>query len=189
MEPNQNVQTNGMGQTTANTPVVPADSTAATSASTKASETPTMEATGVKKSNKGMLLGMVLLGILAVGGIAFGVWEMMDGNARADSLNEQISTLKTQNNELMDKIEELEEAHSVIQDDVADNQEAIEKMQEEALNQEEEGYRILSFGECVGDAGTPQGGTMIVKCDVETSVGAGKIVYDSESNTMKLVFN
>ena len=188
MEPNQNGQANGMGQTTANAPVTPT-SDAPAPTTTKASETPTMEATGVKKSSKGVLFGMVLLGILAVGGIAFGVWEMMDGNARADSLNEQISTLKSQNSELMDKIEELEEAHSEIQDDVTNNQEAIEEMQEEVSNQEEEGYRILSFGECVGDAGTTQGGTMIVKCDVETSVGAGKIVYDSESNTMKLVFN
>ena len=51
------------------------------------------------KRNTGMILGMVLLGILAVGGIAFGVWEMMDGNKRVDDLNNQISTKKTQNSE------------------------------------------------------------------------------------------
>lgn len=188
MEPNQNVQTNGIGQTTTNASVAPVNNTAAPTP-TKASEAPAMEATNVKKNSKGMVLGMIMLGILAVGGIAFGVWEMMDGNARVEGLNEQISTLKAQNSELMEKVEELEEAHSEVQADVEDNQEAIEEMQEEVSNQEEEGYHILSFGDCVGDGGTSQGGTMIVKCDVETSVGAGKIVYDSESNTMKLVLN
>ena len=108
MEPNQNVRTNGIRQTTANTPIAPVSS-APTPAPTKASETPTMEATGVKKSGKGVLLGMVLLGILAVGGIAFGVWEMMDGNKRVEDLNGQISTLRTQNSELNTRIAELEE--------------------------------------------------------------------------------
>ena len=108
MEPNQNVQTNGMRQTTTNAPITPVGG-APVAAPTNASEASTMEATGVKKSNKGMLLGMVLLGILAVGGIAFGVWEMMDGNKRVDDLNQQISTLKTQNNELRAQVDELSE--------------------------------------------------------------------------------
>ena len=56
--------------------------------------------TNKPKKNKGMILGMVLLGFLAVGGIGFGVWAMMDGNAQKEQLNSQISVLKEQNDKL-----------------------------------------------------------------------------------------
>lgn len=62
-----------------------------------------------KKKGKGMMLGMALLAILAIGGISFGIFTMMDGNAQKDNLNKQISELKSQNNTLSDKIAELEE--------------------------------------------------------------------------------
>ena len=57
------------------------------------------------KKNLGVIFGMVFLAILAAGGIGFGVWAMMDGNSQKEQLNEQISVLRTQNNELMDKLE------------------------------------------------------------------------------------
>ena len=58
-----------------------------------------------KKKGKGMLLGLVFCILLAAGGIAFGVWTMMDSKTQKEQLNSQISTLKTQNNELMDKLD------------------------------------------------------------------------------------
>lgn len=69
-----------------------------------------MMAQGVnaQKKGKGMLYGMVLLGVLAVGGIGFGVWTMMDGKAQKETLSSQVSTLKTQNEELTNKVAELE---------------------------------------------------------------------------------
>ena len=72
---------------------------------------PNIMAQGVseKKSSKGMLYGLILCLILAVGGIGFGVWAMMDGNTQKEQLNTQISSLKKQNNELSEKIIELEE--------------------------------------------------------------------------------
>lgn len=57
-----------------------------------------------EKKSKGMVLGMIILVILAVGGIGFGVWAMMDGNSQKEQLNSQISTLKQQNSELMDQM-------------------------------------------------------------------------------------
>ena len=57
------------------------------------------------KKNMGMILGMVLLGILAVGGIAFGVWEMMDGKAQVAKKDEQIAALKAQIDSLEEQIE------------------------------------------------------------------------------------
>ncbi len=56
------------------------------------------------KKNSSMILGMVLLAILAIGGIGFGVWAMLDGNAQKENLNNQISSLTTQNNELLEQI-------------------------------------------------------------------------------------
>lgn len=60
--------------------------------------------TNKPKKNKGMILGMVLFGLLAVGGIGFGVWTMMDGNAQKEALNSQISALREQNSELTGKM-------------------------------------------------------------------------------------
>lgn len=56
------------------------------------------------KKSGGMILCMILLALLAAGGIGFGVWAMLDGNAQKDTLNQQISTLKSQIDELQEKI-------------------------------------------------------------------------------------
>lgn len=60
-----------------------------------------VEGKGGKKT--GWILAVVFLLIVAAGGIGFGVWAWMDGNAQKDALNEQISALKQQNSELQDK--------------------------------------------------------------------------------------
>jgi len=71
-------------------------------------EEPNMMKQGVsaKKKGKGAVLGMILLGILAVGGISFGIWEMLEVNTQKEQLNSQINILKQQNNELQDKLED-----------------------------------------------------------------------------------
>ncbi|MBR3329316.1 hypothetical protein IKG29_02175 [Candidatus Saccharibacteria bacterium] len=56
------------------------------------------------KKKTGMILGMVLFAILAIGGIGFGVWAWMDGNTQKEALNEQIDDLTTQNSELLEKL-------------------------------------------------------------------------------------
>lgn len=48
------------------------------------------------KKNRGMIYGMILLAILAAGGIGFGVWAMLDGNTRSQKKDEQISQLQSQ---------------------------------------------------------------------------------------------
>lgn len=62
-----------------------------------------------KKNGKGMLIGMILFALLAVGGIGFGVWAMMDGNSQTKTLNSQIADLKKTNSELMEKMAEANE--------------------------------------------------------------------------------
>lgn len=46
--------------------------------------------------SKGMLIGMICFAILAIGGIGFGVWAMMDGNDKVAKKDEQISDLNSQ---------------------------------------------------------------------------------------------
>lgn len=58
---------------------------------------------GSKKT--GWILAVVLLLIVAIGGVGFGVWAMMDGNAQKDALNSQISSLKQQNNSLQEQLD------------------------------------------------------------------------------------
>ena len=60
-----------------------------------------------KKSGNGMLIGMILCVILAVGGIGFGVWAIIDGNAKKNDLVTEISALKDQINESNEKNEQL----------------------------------------------------------------------------------
>ena len=58
-----------------------------------------------KKSGKGMIYGMILLAIIAAGGIGFGVWAMMDGNSQMAKKDEQIDVLRKQNDELQEKLD------------------------------------------------------------------------------------
>lgn len=48
------------------------------------------------KKKTGMIIGMVVLALLAAGGIGFGVWAYLDGNARVAKKDEQISNLQNQ---------------------------------------------------------------------------------------------
>lgn len=90
--------------------------------STKTEE-PNMMKQGVsaKKKGKGAVLGMILLGILAVGGISFGIWEMLEVNTQKEQLNSQINILKQQNNELQDKLSEADDGIAVVDADIDDS--------------------------------------------------------------------
>lgn len=62
-----------------------------------------VEGKGGKKT--GWVLAVVLLLIIAAGGVGFGVWAYMDGNAQKDALNTQISSLKQQVNSLQEQLD------------------------------------------------------------------------------------
>ena len=61
---------------------------------------------GPKKSGKGGIIAVILFALLAAGGIGFGVYTMLNSKTQEDALNEQITTLKKQNSELMEQIGE-----------------------------------------------------------------------------------
>lgn len=74
-----------------------------------------------KKSGKGMLYGMIIFAILAIGGISFGVWAMMDGNSKVANLEKQVTDLRAQNNKLLEQLAE----YSVDNGDDDDNDEMV----------------------------------------------------------------
>ena len=67
-----------------------------------------------KKTGNGMLIGMILCALIALGGVGFGVWAMMDGNTQKEQLNSQISAIKKQNEELLNKINDDEHNNPII---------------------------------------------------------------------------
>ena len=79
------------------------------------------------KKSHGMLYGMILLAILAAGGIGFGVWAMMDGNSRAQKKDEQISQLQSQLSDLSNQIAEANNETKDEADDVVDTDGGIDK--------------------------------------------------------------
>lgn len=64
------------------------------------------EGAGAKKGGKGMLIAVILLALIALGGVGFGVWTMINGNGEVAQLKEKNSELQKQNNALSDKLAE-----------------------------------------------------------------------------------
>lgn len=99
MESNQNTNMQNTTSVPTSTGVSNASSTSLNmSGKSVESSKPGSDVVFQRKSKKshGMLYGMILLAILAAGGIGFGVWAMMDGNSRVQKKDEQISQLQSQ---------------------------------------------------------------------------------------------
>lgn len=125
MEPNQN--TNMQSTTSASIVAsVPTESSTSSSTPNKLAESSKSGDDIVfrdkPKKSHGMLYGMVLLAILAIGGIGFGVWEMMDGNSQVAKKDEQIADLRGQ---LAEKNQTVVEDNTTVVDvETGDNAEA-----------------------------------------------------------------
>lgn len=110
MQPNQ-------GNNVPNRPVVtrrPVNARPTTSATARVPEDagPTFDngpsIVGSKGGRKtGWVLAIILLLLIAAGGVGFGVWAYMDGNNTKNSLNAQIVDLQRQNSELQEQLEEM----------------------------------------------------------------------------------
>ena len=133
-----------------------------------------VEGKGGKKT--GWVLAVVLLLIIAAGGVGFGVWAMMDGNAQKDALNSQISTLKKQNSDLSEQITLLNEQIGAMNKNLSDK------------NGTEAGNGDVSFTTEVTD------GVLYIKDNndniivSDSAIGVTEIVscdYLTESNSLK----
>ena len=144
------------------------------------------------KMNKGMIVGMVCLALLAVGGISFGVWAMMDGNAQKEQLNSQIVTLKQQNSELQDKIVEVEKNETTAKcrsGGVGYDTEVVEGVF----------YVKNAYGEIVAQSTVSNISDIVacdffseannIKCAVTSSEGEGWFLYDYKNNILTSSFD
>ena len=152
------------------------------------------------KKSHAMLIGMILLAIIAAGGIGFGVWAFLDGNSRVAKkdeqiadLNNQISSLEQEKSDLTDQVAKLTDSNNQAQSQIADDEQKIQedeaKIQEdEALisqyqQNESNGYQVTSIGDCAFDTGSIN----VLKCDATTSIGNGKFVWDSQSGKLRFI--
>ncbi len=156
------------------------------------------------KKNNGMLIGLILCLLLAVGGIGFGIWAMMDGNAQKDALNSQISALKAQNNELSNKVTELEDTISnltstnegtndgsnvtlpswgEVKAEIVDGVFYIKTQNGETVKQDD----TAIYAEIVScDSGTAEAPSPL-KCSVTTTEGSGAFVYNFEDGSLTYI--
>ena len=132
------------------------------------------------KKSKGMIIGMVVLALLATGGIGFGVWTMMDGNSQKEQLNGKISDLESEIVQKNDKISELG----------SKNSSSSVQQQQEYLDEGQGEFTIIEIGDCIMDSGTVEDGVKnneILKCRATTSNGEGIFTWDSDSNRLRFV--
>ncbi len=71
-----------------------------------------------KKGGNGMLIGLILCLILAIGGIGFGIWAMMDGNSQVAERDKQIANL---NQQLAEKVQTVVDNTTVVDAETGDD--------------------------------------------------------------------
>lgn len=89
-------------------PVAPRPVSSAPVSEPKEANEPTFDngpsVVGKKERKTGWVLALILLFIIAAGGVGFGVWIYLDSNTQKDQLNSQINDLQQQNAELQDEL-------------------------------------------------------------------------------------
>lgn len=120
---------------------------------TSVSEQNTAPQNSEKKKGKGLIYGMILLAIFAVGGIGFGVWVMMDESSQLDSKDKQISDLKNQISELSNTIAEYKKENDEQVGNELNGDVAL-KLLQEASSGQHLGYGVANanvYSKCVDE--------------------------------------
>ena len=143
MEPNQNtntVQNTAGASTVANVSSASSTPLTASDASVGSSKSGSNVVFQDKpKKNMGLILTIVLLVLLAAGGIGFGVWAMMDGSSQVAKKDEQIAALKAQIDSLEEQIEVSSEKSNT---DNSSNDDTGTVEQDRFIDVDEWGYKI-----------------------------------------------
>ena len=192
MEPNQNIE-NDTNMTTEEPVVSEQIVTEQVTESVEPSPAMPMESTALpeKKKSNGMLLGLILCLLLTAGGIGFGVWVMMDGNSRVDSLNAKIKTLQDEKNDLLGQIDKLnEELKNMENNEWSELSTELENgvfyvLDEngEAIAQTDDSIEIKEVVSCDWSADNT-----IMDCEVVTREGNGQLLYDVFSESTVIDF-
>lgn len=168
MEPNQNIQSN------------PFVGTPTTANNNMMQNEPSVNKAPEKKNN-GLLIGLILCLLFAIGGIGFGVWTMVDSNSQIDGLNRQIKTLQEQNNDLLDQVEQLSEKLENINMngrpwadvEVLDGAFYVKDAEGNVIVRSNEGIDVEEIISCDSSADKT-----VLTCKVNTAQGEGEFLYD-----------
>jgi uncharacterized protein HemX len=159
------------------------------------------------KNSKGLIALVIIFALLAIGGIGFGIYEIMDANNKSSEISslktqvgdkdEKITTLENEKNEIADKYNELVANTTTTGDanttSTTSNPEPAATVQAPTTSSTKDSdvilENVLEFGTCVGDqaAGAPEGEMISVKCSVTTTDGSGTLFYTSGSKTLRFI--
>lgn len=194
MEPNNNSSQVIPGATsTTPTPTTPTPTTP--SPTTQPAPREVAFTNSSPKKNMAMICGMIIFAVLAVAGIGFGVWSMLDKNQQVDTLNQQIKTLRAQNDELQEQIDTLSE--QIVSPDVdeilppepstaevvvEENMFTIKTTDGDVYYQDEE-HPIEEIISCESDKATP----LILTCIAKTANGEATFIYNYEERSIEYI--
>lgn len=162
-------------------------------ASNQPSATTPLAPPNKSQKQKGLIFGIVICAILAIAGIAFGVYEFLDSNQKSA----QISDLKTDVADKTTKITELETTISNLDAEkesvniaesgiITDDSESETTIQDGTaavilgdIIDENETRTVFSIGQCTADGPS-------VKCPITTPNGEALISYVSNDSILRL---
>ena len=157
-----------------------------------------------KKSN-GMLIGLILCIFLAIGGIGFGVWMMMDGNTQKEQLNSQIATLRGQVSELQEKLENTTtDDCALVDDESEDEKEEVKRGwpvtggvfgstfyvidNADKVVAKDEDLRVLSLKTCDIPVAEDMSKPSSLTCSVTVGDGDGVFFYDGIDGSLEFYY-
>lgn len=134
------------------------------------------------KVTRRLTLALILCILIALGGVGFGIWALLDRNA-------QIASLEEQNSALAEQVESAE--HGWMPNAIAWSSTEIRDGEFYVLDEHGdvitksnlEGITINNITEC-----TPSIDRTLLECVVETSAGDGWILYDVNGDSLSSSF-
>ncbi|MBO4812567.1 hypothetical protein J5491_00210 [Candidatus Saccharibacteria bacterium] len=150
------------------------------------------------KKPTGLIVATAICSVLAVAGIAFGVYELMGSNQK----DSKISSLESEVKEKDAKIEELENTISLLdmptEETIVINENTNNETPSDQSNDtavislgtklDDNGTRVaFKIGDCTADGGTAASGSHLsVKCPVTVNGKEGLVSYNDNDNILRL---
>lgn len=151
------------------------------------------------KNNSVLVVGLVCMTLVAIAGVCFGVWAMMDYNSQKEQLNSKINTLTRQKTDLENEVSLLQakidgyegtdsDTHEILPPEWNEAKAVVEEGKFTILNADGEVYMqddeniINDVISC--DSGTASAPSPLI-CIVSTPDGEAKYVYDYDEKSLQ----
>ncbi|MBR3324268.1 hypothetical protein IKG24_01875 [Candidatus Saccharibacteria bacterium] len=152
-----------------------------------------------KKNSNGLIASTIIFALLAIGGIGFGVYGMVNMNNKSSEISdlkiqvkdqdEKIAILESEKSEMTSRIDELMASAATASDADAGNSQPAAPAQTPTTSNTKASNVILenvlkfNYSKCIGDQdpGAPEGVGISVKCPVTTTDGDGTLFWNSDS--------